>query len=63
MKIRILISLFVLSLSGCAALNRRMVLRRTYGLRYNYYEKQWSYARADAPLKFNYYENKWEFAR
>lgn len=32
-------------------------------LRWNYLEKNWSYAPADAQLKFNYYEKRWEFSK
>lgn len=51
-----LIALLFIGLSGCMPSTQSQ-------LRYNPYERTWSYAQPDSQLRWNYMERKWEFTK
>ena len=57
--------IFILLFSGCAELKSmyQMDTPTRPQLRWNYMEKEYSYAGAEEKLRYNYMENRYEFSK
>ncbi len=55
--------IFILLFTGCAGIPGKYIRDTAPQLRWNYMEKEYSYAGAEEKLRYNYMENRYEFSK